>query len=264
MKNHRIIVCAKQIPDPEVPLAAIRIDPVAKTFAVAGHTEVISPFDENALEAALRIKDEIGAEVIVLSLGGSSVSPSTLRKVLAVGADRLILLKDNEFDRLDSLSVASVIAGAVRKLGDFDLILTGRQAGDWDFGVTGVFLGEILGVPVISMARSVVIEDSKVVVKEGVQGGYRVVRAVMPALVTVSNEVGELRYPSMKDKLASARKPVTEWNAEDLEIDAGKLQKLRIAALVAPPDMSRKCRFIEEGPPEEMGEKLAEALFRDL
>lgn len=107
-------------------------------------------------------------------------------------------------------------------------------------------------------------EDSKVVVKEGAPGGYRLVKAVMPALVTVSNEVGELRFPSMKDKLASAGEPVTEGNAEELGVDVCKLRKLRTAALTAPPDMSRKCRFIEGGSPEEIGEMLAEAFYGDL
>jgi len=263
MKKLRIVVCAKQIPDPEVPLAAIKIDSQAKTFDIPGHTEVINPFDENALEAALRIKDGMEAEVTVFSLGGPGVSPSTLRKALAVGADQLILLKDNAFERLDSFSVASLLSQAIRKLGDFDLVLTGRQAGDWDFGITGILLAEILGIPSISIARSITVEESKVVVKEGVHGGYRVVKALMPALVTVSNEVGELRFPSMKDKLASARRPVTEWNAEDLGV-AGDLRKFQIASLTAPPDMSRNCRFIEGGSPGEIGEKLAEAFFHDL
>ena len=101
MKRLRIIVCAKQVPDPEVPLAAIQIDPQAKSFGVSGHTEVINPFDENALEAALRIKDDIGAEVTVLSLG-SGVSPTIMRKALAVGADNLVLMKDKEFENLES------------------------------------------------------------------------------------------------------------------------------------------------------------------
>lgn len=107
-------------------------------------------------------------------------------------------------------------------------------------------------------------EDSKVVVREGAPGGYRLVKAVMPALVTVSNEVGELRFPSMKDKLASAGEPVTEGNAEELGVDVCKLRKLRTAALTAPPDMSRKCRFIAGGSPEEIGEMLAEAFYGDL
>lgn len=263
MKKLKIIVCAKQVPDPEAPLAAIQIDPQAKTFSVPGHTEVINPFDENALEAALRIKDDIGAEVTVLSLG-KNVSPAILRKALAVGADNLVLLKDNEFENLESFSVAYGISKAIAKLGDFDLVLTGRQAGDWDFGYTGVILGDVLGIPSISLARSVKIEDSSVVVQEAVQGGYRIVRAPMPALVTVSNEVGELRFPSLKNKLMSAKQPVTEWTAQDLGVDVRKLQKLQITALTAPPDMSRQCRFTEGDSPEQMGEKLAEVLYNDL
>ncbi|MCD6304880.1 MAG: electron transfer flavoprotein subunit beta/FixA family protein, partial [Deltaproteobacteria bacterium] len=129
MKEVRIIVCAKQIPDPEAPLSDVRVDAENKEVIVDA-PQVISPFDENALEAALRITEDLGGKITVLSLG-KKLSDTVLRKVLAAGADELILLQDDAFDKLDSYSIALALADAIAKLGDYDLILTGRQGGDW-------------------------------------------------------------------------------------------------------------------------------------
>ena len=194
MRALGIIVCAKQIPDPEAPLSDVSVD-AEKMEVIVDAPQVISPFDENALEAALRLKEAIGAKITVLSLG-KKVSDTVLRKSLAAGADELILLQDDAFEKLDSHSIASALADAIRKIGEYDLVLTGRQAGDWDSGQVGLILGEMLALPCISLAREIKVEDGSVVVKKNIPEGYEQVKAKMPALVTVSNEVGELRYIS--------------------------------------------------------------------
>jgi len=130
MKELRIIVCAKEIPDPEAPLSDVSVNPETMEVIVDA-PQVISPFDENALEAALRIKEDRDAKITVLSLG-KKVSDTVLRKTLAAGADELILLQDTAFERLDSYSTAAVLAEAIRKRGEYDLVLTGRQAGAGD------------------------------------------------------------------------------------------------------------------------------------
>ena len=188
MKELRIIVCAKEIPDPEAPLSDVSVD--AEKMAVnVDAPQVISPFDENALEAALRITEEMDAKITVLSMG-KKVSDTVLRKSLAAGADELILLQDDVFEKLDSHSVAHVLSDAIKKIGEYDLVLTGRQAGDWDAGQVGLILGEMLGIPCINLAREIRVEDGNVLVKKNIPGGYEQVRARIPALVTVSNEVG--------------------------------------------------------------------------
>ena len=106
------------------------------------------------MEAAVRLKEDLGGKITVLSLG-KKVSDTVLRKTLAAGADELILLQDDQFDRLDSFSTATALADAVRKVGEYDLVLTGRQAGDWDSGQVGLILGELLGLPCISLAGAV-------------------------------------------------------------------------------------------------------------
>jgi electron transfer flavoprotein beta subunit len=225
---------------------------------------VINPFDENALEAALKLQEEIGAKITVLSLG-KKVSDTVLRKSLAAGADELILLQDGAFEKLDSHSIASALADAIKKLGEYDLVLTGRQAGDWDSGQVGLILGEILGLPCVHLAREIKIEEGNVLVKKNISGGYEHVKARMPALVTVSNEVGELRYISRTKMMKMFRKTasIPSWSGGDFVSSQEVLQKMSIAELSSPPDMRRNCEFLDGATPEEKGHKLA-FVFRDL
>ncbi len=262
MKELRIIVCAKEIPDPEAPLSDVSVD-AGKMEVIVDAPQVISPFDENALEAAIRITEEMDAKITVLSMG-KKVSDTVLRKTLAAGADELILVEDDAFEKLDSHSTASALAGAIRKIGEYDLVLTGRQAGDWDSGQVGLILGEMLGLPCISLARDIRIEDGSVVVKKSIPEGYERVKAQMPALITVSNEVGELRYISRTKMLKMMRgaRSIPSWNAEDLGVTPEALQQMGIAALSSPPDMGRDCQFIE-GSSDDQAEKLA-AVFQAL
>jgi electron transfer flavoprotein beta subunit len=262
MKELSIIVCAKQIPDPEAPLSDVSVD-AEKMEVIVDAPQVISPFDENALEVALLLKEEVGGKVTVLSLG-QKVSDTVLRKSLAAGADELILLQDDAFEKLDSHSVAFALADAVRKIGEYDLVLTGRQAGDWDSGQAGLILGEMLGLPCISLAREIKVEDGSVLVKKNIPGGYEQVRAEMPALVTVSNEVGELRYISRTKmmKMLRGARSIPSWISEDFVSAEEELQEMVIVELSSPPDMRRDCEFIE-GTPDEKADKLA-AVFKSL
>lgn len=261
MKELKIIVCAKQIPDPEAPLSDVSVDEEKKEVIVDAPF-VINPFDENALESAIRIKEEIGAKITVLSLG-KKIQDTVLRKSLGAGADELILLQDQVFEKLDSQSTAYALADAINKLGKYDLILTGRQAGDWDAGQVGLILGEILSIPTINLAREIKVENDYVLVKKNIPGGYEKVRVRMPALITVSNEVGELRYVSRTKMLKMLRKAssIPTWNSEDFITDKGRLRKMNIVELSSPPDMRRDCEFIDGATPEEKANKLAEILI---
>lgn len=263
MKEVNIIVCAKQIPDPEAPFSNVTVD-VENKEVIVDAPDVISPYDENALEAALRIKEEVGGKITVLSMG-KKVSDTVLRKTLAAGADALILIEGPECELLDSGSAAYVLSCAIKKIGEYDLILMGRQAGDWDSGQVGLILGEMLGIPTISLARSVKIQDGNALVEKTIPIGYEVVEAGLPALVTVSNEVGELRYVSRTKILGLIRKPmrIPKWGAKDLVSDIAKIKKVQMIELSPPPDMGRECVFIEGESPEEIAENLA-SVFRAI
>jgi electron transfer flavoprotein beta subunit len=263
MKEPNIIVCAKQIPDPEAPFSNVTVDTEKKEVLVDA-PNVISPYDENALEAAIRIKEELGGKITVLSLG-RKVADTVLRKTLAAGADSLILLDDPAFERLTSSSTAYVLSQAIKKIGAYDLILTGRQAGDWDSGQVGLILAEILGIPSISLARSVKLSDGRVVVEKTIPIGYEVVEAGLPALVTVSNEVGELRYVSRTKMMALLKRPIPipKWGAQDLVEDPERAKGLQLLELSPPADMRRECVIIEGASLTEKAEKLA-AVFMEI
>jgi electron transfer flavoprotein beta subunit len=263
MKEVRMIVCAKQIPDPEAPFSNVSVDVEKKEVAVDA-PDVISPYDENALEAAIRIKEEAGGKITVLSMG-RKVSDTVLRKTVAAGADALILLEDPAFERLESRSIAHVLCAAIRKIGEYDLILTGRQAGDWDSGQVGLILAEALGIPAISLARSIKVQDRSVVAEKIVPVGYEVVEAGLPALVTVSNEVGELRYVARTKMMALLRRPMTipKWGSRHLDLKVETLRPLQLTELCPPPDMRRECVFIDGASVDEKAGKLA-SVFKGL
>lgn len=261
MRGLEIIVCLKQVPDPEGPSSAFRIDSQAKKVISEGIPPVINPYDENALEAALKIKDSHGGRVTAISMGRKLAQP-VLRKALAAGADELILLEDEHFENLDSYSTVYILSTAVKKIGQCDLILTGRQAADWDFGQTGVIIAEMLGIPAIILARKVKIENGKVIVEKLIRGGYEVIGASMPALVTVSSEIGDLRSTPIKAIIEARKKPLQRWGIADLEVDWRKLRSREICELVAP-STKRVCFFIEGQSSHEKGEKLAVKLKDD-
>ena len=257
----QIVVCIKQVPDPEGPADAFEIDEGAKAIVPVGIPPVISPFDENALEAAFRIKERSGAKVTAVSMG-EKLSQPVLRKALAAGADDLILLMDQRFKDLDSSSTAYVLSSAIKKIGAYDLILTGRQAGDWDFGITGLLIAEMLEIPSISLATKVEIKEGKAWIEKLAPDGYELLRATLPALITVSSEIGELRYTSIKNLQSVSSRPVKVYRAEDLELDIQRLAARQVLHLSSF-NGQRKCIFIEGATPQEKGENLALKLRED-
>lgn len=261
MSELKIIVCLKQVPDPEGPSASFKIDAAMKKIIPIGIPPVINPFDENALEAALRLRDVHSVKIVALSLGGKLAKP-VLRKALGVGADELLLLEDDRLQDIDSYSTAYVLSTAIKKIGAYDLILTGRQASDWNSGETGPILAELLQIPCITLVQGIKVENGKVVVQRLKRNGYEMVRASMPALLTVTNEIGNLRSASLKAIKEAFNKPVTVWGISALEVEPQRLRTRTIYALSAP-ERERKCTFIDGQSFQEKGEKLALRLRED-
>ncbi|MDO8490891.1 MAG: electron transfer flavoprotein subunit beta/FixA family protein [Dehalococcoidia bacterium] len=220
-----IVVCVKQVPDPETPPSSFKIDSVAnRVMPAAGVPPVISPFDEHAVEAALRIKDAKGAKVTVISMGKDLVM-DVVKKPLSMGADELILLQDEAFEGGDSFTTAYALSMAIKKTGQYDLILCGRQAADWDVGQVGLGIAELLGIPSVAPVKKVEALDGRVKVERVVPDGYEVIEVPMPAVVTISNELGEPRYATMKGIMAAARKKPTVWTSQDIGAEASKIGK---------------------------------------
>jgi electron transfer flavoprotein beta subunit len=211
-----IIVCIKEIPDPEATIESFRIDAANKVLVASSKVlKVVNPFDEQAVEAALRIKDKNGAKVTVLSLG-NNLDRVVVKKPLHMGADELILLEDDAYMGADSWSTAQALSAAIRKIGEYDLILCGRQAADSNAGQTGLGIAEFLGLPCVTVARKIDVAGSRATVERVIANGYETVEVALPAVITVSNELGQARYPSIKNIAKSnAIKPAI-WKPADL------------------------------------------------
>jgi electron transfer flavoprotein beta subunit len=258
-----IIVCVKEIPDPETPASAFAIDEAAMRAIPAKDTPpVISPFDEQAVEAALRLKDSLGANVTVLSMGAPTAE-KVLKHTLSMGADEAFLLNDSSFDNSDSTSTAYTLAQAIKKVGEYDLIICGRQAGDFDAGQVGSGIAEMLGIPSVTVAKKIETMDGKAKVERVLPDGYEVVEVSLPALITVSNELGEPRYATLKGIMAAAKKTVPVWNAAEIGADAASIgaegKKTKMLKLFIPVRES-KCEFLEGENEEEAAVKLAQKL----
>jgi len=255
-----MIVCVKQVIDPEAPPASFKIDPSSNTVvSPSGIPPVISLFDENAVEAALRIKDALGGKITIISLG-INLLRDVIKKPLSMGADELILLEDEAFVEGDSWSTAHTLAMAIKKIGEYDLILCGRQAADWDAGQVGSGIAEILGLPSITLAKKIDVTDGKARVERVTAEGYEVVEVSLPALITVSNELGEARYPTIRGIMAAKKKEPVIWKLADIGGEpsqvgaAGRRTKL---LKLFQPVREGKCEIIEGESPEEAAMNLA-------
>jgi len=255
-----IIVCVKQVVDPEAPPSAFRIDPTANQMVPGpGVAFVISSFDEYAVEAALRIKDKQAARITILSLG-SNLQRETVKKPLSMGADALILLDDEVFAGGDSYSTAYALAMAIKKIGSYDLILCGRQASDWDAGLVGAGIAEMLSIPSVTIARKIDVADGKARVERVVSDGYEVVETPLPALITVSNELGQVRYPTIKGIMAAKKIEPVVWKPADIGVDPSRIGIVgRQTSLLKlfQPIREGKCEVIGGQTPEEAGANLA-------
>ncbi len=255
-----MIVCVKQVIDPEAPPASFKIDPSAnKVVPPPGVPPVISPFDEQAVEAALRIKDAQGGKITILSLGANLLR-EVVKRPLAMGADELILLEDDAFTEGDSWATAYALAMAIKKMGEYDLIFCGRQAADWDGGQVGSGIAEILGLPSVTVVQKIDIVDGRAKVERVTADGYEVIEVSLPALITVSNELGEPRYPKITGIMAAKKKEPIIWKPADIGLDASQIgaagRRIKLLKLFQPVHEG-KCDIIEGENPEEAGANLA-------
>jgi len=261
-----IIVCMKQVPDHTAPRAAFVINHTENKVEFRGIQPVLSLFDENALEAALQIKDaeKDNIRIRVLSVG-RRIAKRVMMKSLAVGADDLVTVEDAAFDaiRLDSFETASILVAAIEKIGHWDLILLGRQAADTNAGQTAAGIASKLGIPVITLATKVSVSQGKVIVERLIPNGYEIVEAVLPAVVTVSNEVGELRYPTIVQIREAKSKPILSLGIGDIDVHPEEAKKVKIRTLISPELNHRECKYITGETPAELGRNLVFTLTRD-
>jgi len=259
-----IVVCVKQIPDPETPASQFRVDEAAKRVIPAqGVAPVVNPYDPQATEAALRLRDASGSGTITVLSLGPDTARDAIKHALAMGADEGVLLSDPAFDGMDNFQVANALAKAIQKIGVPDLVLMGRAAADWDMGVAPIGVSQTLGIPCVTVAKAIELEGNAVKVTRVLDDGFQTVQASFPCVVSVSNEFGEPRYPQLRQIMLAAKKTVQVWNAGDLGLGAdevGEANRVIPLAALYVPKIESNVEIIEGETPEEKAVTLAHKL----
>lgn len=212
----KIIVCAKQVPDTN----EVRIDPVRGTLIREGVPSILNPDDANALEEALRLKEENpGSTVSVVSMGPPQAC-YMLRECLAMGADDAYLLSSRAFGGADTCATSTTLAAGVKKIGGADIIFAGRQAIDGDTAQVGPQLAQRLGLPVVTYVQKVrSVEGGKAIVERQLEDGYEVIEVETPCLLTCVKELNEPRYMSVRGIVEAYEQDITIWNEKDVVLD---------------------------------------------
>ena len=216
-----IVVCIKQVPDTEE-LPHIRVNPETNTLVRESVKGIINPFDENAIEEALRLREAKGGRVTVVSMGPPQAKEA-LRKALAMGADQAILISDSSFAGSDTLATSYTLAIGIKKIGKFDLLVLGKQAIDGDTAQVGPGLAEWLSIPQITYARKIEVNGNQIRAERTLEDAFEMVEVTLPCLVTVTKEINIPRYPSLKGLLSAKRKEVLVWGADDLSLDRKRI-----------------------------------------
>ncbi|MFQ6003443.1 MAG: electron transfer flavoprotein subunit beta/FixA family protein [Candidatus Zixiibacteriota bacterium] len=251
-----IVVCLKQVPDTET---KIRINPQGTGIVPEGIKYVMNPYDEYAVEEALKLKEKFGGMVTIVCMGPSRATEA-IRTALAMGADDAIHLNDPAFEGSDSLATAKILAKAIKDL-KYDLILAGKQAVDFDCGQVFACLAEILDLPYASVVIGLkVAEDLKsVAVKRETEGGIQeIIEMKMPAVIAAQKGLNEPRYASLPGIMKAKKKPIKEINLATLGMDANEVGekgcKLKTVNYYLPPE--RKAGKKIEGEPKEIVAQL--------
>jgi len=258
----KIVVCVKAVPDPNK-ADKVKIDPKTKTLNRIDIPMVINPLDKHALEAALRIKGEMGAEITVISMGPSEAG-NVIRECLAYGVDFGYLLCDLAFAGADAYATAFTLACAIKKLGSFDVILCGRESSDGATEWVGPELATFLDWPVVTMVKEILEHTNTTwTVRASVDGGYRTVKVTLPAVLTVNRELNTPRALSFSSILKARNKEIRLLNSHDLGIPeeaVGLKGSPTIVSELTCLDDTRTCEIIEGGL-EEKAEALIQALI---
>ena len=254
----RIVVLAKQVPDPETPPSQFKVDESTnRVIPPSGVPPVVNGFDLNAVEAALKLRDAgTDVEITLLSVGIEFVLDA-MKKPQAMGADRLVLVDEPGLDRLDSAGTVTVLAAAIEKDGPFDLILGGRQASDWDQAHVTLGLAEVLRLPLVSLVQKLEISGDLVQLQRVIPDGYQVVTAPIPSVLTISNEIGEPRYPNLRGIMQASRKQPEVFSLADIGLSMDDLApKIELKRLYVP-ESNRQVELIEGDDEADAGRRLA-------
>ncbi len=255
-----ILVCVKQTPDTA---ATVTVEDGKVSWGEA--PLVINPWDEYAVEEALKIKENHGGTVTALSLGPEDAREA-LKHALAMGCDEAVLISDPAFAGLDSLGVSQVLAAGVRKVGEVDLVFFGRASVDSDTGITGSQVARRLGWPALSLVAKIdelAPSEKKIVVERMLDEGRQQVSATFPAVLSVVKEINEPRYPSFMGIRKASRAEIPIWGASDLALADSPQAAISWPEIFAPPKVDTQCEFIEGDSPAAQATALANRLVEE-
>ncbi|SDE16428.1 electron transfer flavoprotein subunit beta/FixA family protein [Sporomusa acidovorans] len=213
-----IIVCVKQVPD----TTEVKIDPQTNTLIRQGVPSIVNPFDKNALEEALQLKEKHGGRVTVISMGPPQAQEA-LKECLAMGADEAILMSDRAFGGADTLATSRTLAAGIKKIGNFDVIFCGKQAIDGDTAQVGPEIAEHLDIAQITYVSKLTIDGDTVRAEREHEEGYEVIETRLPVLLSVVKSINEPRYPSIKGRMKANRKEIPIWTADDAAVEPERI-----------------------------------------
>jgi electron transfer flavoprotein beta subunit len=258
----KIIVLIKQVPN----TTEVKIDPETNTLIREGVESVINPFDTYAIEEAVRIKERSGqGEVIVISMGPPQAEDA-LREALSLGCDKAILLSDRKFAGSDTWATSYTLSQAIKKIGDYNLIICGKQASDGDTAQVGPGVSMHLSIPQVTYVKRIEsIDKAGAKVERMTEEGFDIIETPLPAVLTVVKEINEPRLPSLKGKMRAKKEEIPVWNVEELKCDEKKIgldgSPTRVIKIFTPPP--REKGRVLEGEPSETSKELA-GLLKDI
>lgn len=256
-----IVVLVKQVPE----IALVNVDESKGEVVYPQGPGVINPFDSYAIEEALKIKEKHGGTTTAVSVGGKE-SEVALREALSLGIEKAVLLSDPAFEKSDNQAIAKILAAALEKLGDYHLIMGGKQAVDSDDAMVPAALGARLGLAQSMFVRKIVsISETALTVERITEDGYDVVELKLPAVISLVKEINEPRLPSLKGKMMAKKAKIESYTAADLGLDGSGLghdSPTRVDKAANPPPRPAG-EIIEGETPEEIADKLFKKLRED-
>lgn len=253
-----IIVCIKQVPN----TTNVQIDPNTGTLKREGVESIINPFDEYAIEEAIRIKERVGGKTTVITMGPPQAE-SALRDAIARGIDNAVLVSDRAVAGADTWATSYTLATAIKKIADFDVVICGKQATDGDTAQVGPGVAEMLDIPHIAYVKKVEeITADHIKVERMMEDGFDIIESPVPVLLTVVKEINTPRLPSLRGMMAAKKAVITKWSAADIAAEPSKIgltgSPTQVMKIFSPPPRPGGEKL--DGSPEKVAEALVEKL----
>lgn len=257
-----IIVCVKQVPE----TTKVKINPETNTLIREGVKSIINPFDMYAIEEAIRLKERFGGKVTVISMGPPQAE-SALREAISMGADEAVLICDRAFAGSDTWATSFTLASAIKKIGDYNLIICGKQASDGDTAQVGPGISVHLDIPQVTYVKKIEeITDKKARVERMTEEGYEVIEAPLPLLISVVKEINEPRIPSLRGMMKAKKAEIKSLGAKDIAVDSEQVglkgSPTQVVKIFTP--VPRKGGQILQGDTADVVNKLAELLKPEI